>query len=1017
MYKQDLRFSMRKRSAALLALLLSLTVVLPLCPIYAAEDEPLPTAEGDLPEDFTVWSGEKAYSFVSGSGSRYDPYLIDSAEALALLADSVNKGEGYSGKYFKLATDLYLNDPSHYFDRENTPPLNEWTPIGGYQSLTVTDENAYGEALAEYGTLYLRTEEGYTPADGYIKNAIYYHLAAFSGHFDGDGHGIYGLYLSTEEPSVGLFGACKDATIVKLSLENAYINASDEVGGLVGRFDAENTGSIDQCHVSADITASGDKVGGLVGVYSAGSDTATLSVTACSASGSLQAADKVGGLIGSAEYIDAAAALQLENCRSDSSITAVNAAGGIIGALSLPATLLGCVGGGSIEATYGLGGIVGVIASKVGYITVSDCQNNASLVGQTAVGGIAGSCTTEPEKSAAERTSDSENEVVIEVLGASNLGDLFGIESAGGIVGSATTVGNTKIDLIGCKNSAAVSGVQRIGGIAGRLSAEGGLLTVGSAENYGAVSADRLVGGIAGEVDAGAEMTLYQCFSYAAVTAAKQYAGGIAGRLTVGESGNLLLELSCTNGSVKAAGYAGGIVGLQTADHASARSLLTNCFSYALITAEENAGGIAGAIEAISGQTTINSSLFIGSFASGGKLSGGIAAYAHAKNADATVQIDQCYYQQSAAARPALLYGGAGSEICQSTVGLDDEALKNTEQLVGLDFDQIWQPTDEENIYPTLRALPFIWESFHYTVSGKSATLIAYQGRSDIVVVPAKLGGMSVTTIADSAFRGSSMIEVVLPDSVTTIGEFAFADCKELRSITLSSELRTVGASAFKNCSALEEKRSASALADLYTGSDNDSFASLPIIQPVALRVDYAYENGAVAALSTQMSCYLGDHYLIDAPSINGYEAELSTLVGICRQSETIGVVYRPGSYSLTVRYLFPDGSEAAESYRATYRFGEPYSIPSPDVVGYLPANSLLEGHMEGGDLELTVYYSEQLVSASPEHPANQSLLIVLLICASFALLCCIAYFIFRYRSHHAKEEEPEFDSLFKRRF
>ncbi len=1019
MSKKRLHSRIVSLTSPLCALLLTFSLLLPYAPLHAAESpEPDPTANSEMPSDAYVWSGEISFGFASGSGGRYDPYLIERPEELAYLAERVNSGEDYSGKYFRLTTDLYLNDLSDYGDWQNPPPLHEWTPIGGYISLSVTDEDAYTAALAKHGTLYLRTETGYEEADGYIQNAIYYQLASFNGHLDGDGHTVYGLYIYCEQPCVGLFGAVADATLTDLTLKRALIKGSDAVGALIGRLDVTDRAELRNCRIDADVTAAGSMVGGLVGAYTTHSEAATLLIDDCSATGDLNALDRVGGLIGSAAYTDTAGTLQIEDSSADIYITAHSAAGGIVGHLGLPATLLSLSGNGAITADSNVGGIVGELTTDIGYTTLSECKNNASLVGQNAVGGIVGLCAAHPQSETAAQTDDTAGEIVIELLGCANLGDLFGTQSAGGIIGSATTVDRANVNLIGCKNSAAISGKNEIGGIAGTLLSETGLLTIGSTENHGAVSASSLAGGIAGTLTAKGELTLYQCVSYGAVTASQAYAGGIAGKMTASDNGTLLLELSCSSGSVKASEHAGGIVGSQMTDSPSADCTITNCFSYAQLASAENVGGIAGSVVASSGQATVSNCIFVGSFASGGKLTGGIAAYAYAQNADAAVQIDQCYYHQSTANRPVLLYGGNGSELCQSSSGLSDDALKNPDQLIGLDFTSIWQASDEENKYPTLRAIPFIRESFRYTVSGKSATLVAYLGKSDVVVIPAKLGGMAVTTIGDSAFSNCSMAEVILPDSVTTIGEYAFADCKNLRSITLSSELRTVGAAAFKNCTALETRRSASPLTDLYTGSENGAFTSLPIIGPLNLEVDFLYEDGTTATKSSSITCYPGEHYLIDAPAITGYEADIGTMVGICRTAEKLGVIYRLGSYRLTIRYLYPDGSEAAESHVSTFLFGEQYSIPSPDIPGYLPANSIVEGQMEGSDLILTVYYSQSLVQPDNERSANQSLLIALLICASFALVCCIGYFIFRYRSNHPKQEDgSDFDSLFTPRF
>ena len=59
----------------------------------------------------------------------------------------------------------------------------------------------------------------------------------------------------------------------------------------------------------------------------------------------------------------------------------------------------------------------------------------------------------------------------------------------------------------------------------------------------------------------------------------------------------------------------------------------------------------------------------------------------------------------------------------------------------------------------------------------------------------------SVTTIGEYAFyRCSNFTSVTIPDSVTTIGNYAFYLCANLTSITIPDSVTTIGGSAFKDC-------------------------------------------------------------------------------------------------------------------------------------------------------------------------------------------------------------------------
>ncbi len=82
---------------------------------------------------------------------------------------------------------------------------------------------------------------------------------------------------------------------------------------------------------------------------------------------------------------------------------------------------------------------------------------------------------------------------------------------------------------------------------------------------------------------------------------------------------------------------------------------------------------------------------------------------------------------------------------------------------------------------------------------GTDIWLVNYIGNCTEIVIP-----NNVTKINDYAFYNcSSLTSIIIPDSVTSIGERAFYDCSSLTSIIIPDSVTSIGERAFYNCSSL----------------------------------------------------------------------------------------------------------------------------------------------------------------------------------------------------------------------
>ncbi len=74
-----------------------------------------------------------------------------------------------------------------------------------------------------------------------------------------------------------------------------------------------------------------------------------------------------------------------------------------------------------------------------------------------------------------------------------------------------------------------------------------------------------------------------------------------------------------------------------------------------------------------------------------------------------------------------------------------------------------------------------------------------YIGTDSHVLVPD-----TITAIGDGAFKNQKkIITITLPESITSIGHYAFTGCRSLTSIEIPNNVTTIGDYAFKGCKRL----------------------------------------------------------------------------------------------------------------------------------------------------------------------------------------------------------------------
>ncbi len=188
-----------------------------------------------------------------GDGSATSPYLIASAADWNALADAVNSGESYSGKYFKLTEDISVS--------------------------TMIGKNNHGGGS---------------------------HIP-FSGTFDGDGHVLTVNINSTSTHGAAPFCGVQNAVIKNLKVEGSVVGGIHS-SGLVGTTSSNDSGTLTIENVVVNVDVSGNThLGGVVG-HGFGTNITLKNV---SYGGKVAGTSFSGGLVG---WCGPNAKLTAENC-------------------------------------------------------------------------------------------------------------------------------------------------------------------------------------------------------------------------------------------------------------------------------------------------------------------------------------------------------------------------------------------------------------------------------------------------------------------------------------------------------------------------------------------------------------------------------------------------------------------------------------------------------------------------------------------------------------------------------
>lgn len=89
---------------------------------------------------------------------------------------------------------------------------------------------------------------------------------------------------------------------------------------------------------------------------------------------------------------------------------------------------------------------------------------------------------------------------------------------------------------------------------------------------------------------------------------------------------------------------------------------------------------------------------------------------------------------------------------------------------------------------------------FTYTLySDGTAAITKYSGEDNILSIPAEIDGNTVIGLENKALYESKITELILPDTLEIIGNFAVLHCEKLEKVTFGKNIKVIGISAFES--------------------------------------------------------------------------------------------------------------------------------------------------------------------------------------------------------------------------